>query len=310
VSSFVLAHASDLHVPSPWPLARVAAHPKRVMCALHHLMLRHGAHPPEVVDSLVRDLAEAGADHVALTGDFTVLSFESELAIARAAITPLIERAGAAHVSAIPGNHDRFTTASVPLFERHFGELATSDLDTGDRWPFVRIREGVAIVGLDSAVPTPLGFGKGRVGPAQRTRLEEVLARPEVREARFRVALVHHGPLSPQGGRDDYFRRLEDDLEVLDVCGRGRVDLLLHGHIHCAYAFEVERAGHRFATVGVGSSTLARGLAATFNLYTIEGSKLTKVEARAWRPESGRFDAPREVKLRLATGLPPERASC
>ncbi len=292
MSRLRLAHVSDLHVPSRWRRAPWLYAGKRAIGALNYKLRRAGQHPLAAVEALVRALADDGTiDHVVVTGDLTNVSLEEEFAAARAFLTPLIERRGAAFVSAIPGNHDRYTYGSERrrLFEGVFADLMTSEVETGAPFPFVRFRNGVAILGLDSAVATPPFFATGRLGAEQRARLERALDDPRVRGASFRVALVHHPPLVEGGGRDRALHRLTDDRELVAIAeGRG-IDLLLHGHIHVP--FLVERGRVRGA--GVGSSTFVGSAhAGRLHIYTIEDGRLARIEARSFDAASRRFSAP------------------
>jgi 3',5'-cyclic AMP phosphodiesterase CpdA len=222
-------------------------------------------------------------DHVVVTGDLTNVSLPEEFDAARRFLQPLIDARGASFVSVIPGNHDRYTYASERdrLFERTFADCITSELETGAKFPFVRFRKDVAIVGLDSGVATLPFFATGTVGVEQRGRLERLLDDPRVKGASFRVALVHHPALSPTGGRDRAHHRLTDDRELIEIVEKKNVDLVLHGHIHEPYT--VERG--RFRGAGCGSSTMMKGThRGRMNVYVIEGGKLAATEVRAFDP--------------------------
>jgi len=282
-----LAHVSDLHVPSRWRRAPWLYLGKRIIGALNYQLRRAGQHPLEAVTSLVRALVEDSTiDHVVVTGDLVNVSLPEEFAAARGFLDPLIARAPG-FISVIPGNHDRYTYSSERsrLFERAFADCMTSELDLGAPFPFVRFRKEVAILGLDSAVATPPFFATGRLGPEQRARLERSLEDPRVKQASFRVALVHHPPLVPGGGRDKPLHRLTDDRELVAIAERG-IDLLLHGHIHVP--FTVEKG--RVRGIGVGSSTVVAGaLLGRLNVYTIEAGKLVSVESRSFSRERGAY---------------------
>jgi 3',5'-cyclic AMP phosphodiesterase CpdA len=292
MAGLLLAHISDLHVPGRWPLDPRRWSPGRIATAVHHLASRVGAHPVAVLRALVRDVAAAAPDHVALTGDVGVLALESEFARAQEELAPLLARPG--FVTALPGNHDRVTRAGGRAFARAFGHLASSEVDLGPApFPFVRVRGAVTLVGVDTA--------DGQLGPTGRAGLARALAHPSAAGAPFRVLLLHHGPLGRAGGRDVVTRRMRDDRELLVAAGEGRVDLVLHGHIHEPFAWSVERAGHRFTVVGVGSSTLVRGdpvARAGFNLYRIEAGRLVGLERRAWSAASGAFDVRAPIDVR------------
>jgi 3',5'-cyclic AMP phosphodiesterase CpdA len=294
----VLGHASDLHIRGRWSWAPWRYFPKRITGAASYGIRRLPQHPPAVARALVSALAsdESGLDHVVLTGDLTNLSFETEFVDARTVLAPILSRRD--YTSAIPGNHDRYTYGSARkrLFEGVFGDLAASDGEQAPKYPWVRFRKGVAIIGLDSAIPTLPFFACGRLGKEQLAAFEKVLASERVRDARFRVVLVHHAPLRKDGRRDTWLHGLRDDQQLLVACGRGRVGLLLHGHIHAPYRHEVEREGWKLTIVNSGSSTRLHrspALVGGYNVYVIEGDRLASIETRTYRPESDRFDGRR-----------------
>lgn len=286
-----LAHISDLHVPSRWRRAPWLYLGKTIIGALNYKVRRSGQHPAAAVEALVRSLIEdTTIDHVAITGDLTNISLPEEFTAARRFLEPLIAARGASFVSAIPGNHDRYTYRSQRerLFEKTFGDLMTSDLPTDAPFPFVRLRKDVAIVGLDSGVATLPFLATGRLGEAQRARLERLLDDPRVRGASFRVALVHHPPLTASGGRDKLHHRLTDDKELIAIAERGQLDLVLHGHIHEPYTIEQGR----FRGSGCGSSTVVkRGIRGRLNVYVIEDGKLAATEVRSFDSERNLYAA-------------------
>ncbi|MBI3725981.1 metallophosphoesterase, partial [bacterium] len=205
-----IAHISDLHVPARWPLAPWHYLGKRLIGALNWQLKRRKDHPLALAKALAEDLAaDPSIDHVVVTGDLTNVSLLEEFSAAREVLRPLIER-GSGFLSAIPGNHDRYTYTSDRRrdFEASFHDCMTSDLDLGAPFPFVRFRGGVAILGIDSAVATLPFMATGTVGEEQRERLSRALEHPRVREASFRVALIHHPPLIEGGERDEPQHRL------------------------------------------------------------------------------------------------------
>jgi 3',5'-cyclic AMP phosphodiesterase CpdA len=90
------------------------------------------------------------------------------------------------------------------------------------------VRGPLAIVGLNSALPTAPFVASGALGPEQLERLEKLLAEL-ARGEHFRLLLIHHPPLRGELSR----RRSLDDAEALSaVLARTGVDLVVHGHLH------------------------------------------------------------------------------
>lgn len=230
---FKIAHISDLHVLDLDGASVLSFMNKRLAGGANLLLSRARAHRVEVVRRALDELTDGGIDHLAVTGDLTNLSLEAEFRLARRLLEDFGEPS---RISVIPGNHDRYTyrSAWAHRFEAHFGPLMRSDLSAlpaDGPYPYVKLRDGVAVVGLSSAVPTPPAYATGRVSRRQLRALTELLALDEVKN-RFVVVLVHHHLVTPPYRHIDFFRRLVNADQVLDVLLRGRVDLVLHGHNH------------------------------------------------------------------------------
>jgi 3',5'-cyclic AMP phosphodiesterase CpdA len=99
---------------------------------------------------------------------------------------------------------------------------------SGAGFPFVRILGRVALVGVNSALPTPPAMAWGRVGREQLARLAGVLDRLGA-EGLFRLVLIHHPPLPGQASRS---RGLIDAEAVEQVLQRHGAELVVHGHNH------------------------------------------------------------------------------
>jgi hypothetical protein len=92
----------------------------------------------------------------------------------------------------------------------------------------VRVRDGVALFNLCSAVPTAPHLATGRLGQAQLDRLDALLGDPAYRDA-FRVLLIHHPPVP---GAVSKRKSLEDQDALRALLARHGADLVLHGHAH------------------------------------------------------------------------------
>lgn len=279
-----LAHISDLHVTAPlgpwWGLLN-----KRWIGAL--TLLRR-AHPHEVMQAVVDDLRRDPPDHLAVTGDLTNLALDAEFARARDYLAEIglpPER-----LSIIPGNHDTYVRGPYRArrFEHHMAPLlghADGDL----AWPRAQRRDGLLFVSLTSCVPTPWFTAYGRVDPSHLEQARALLADDG---ATFRVVLVHHPPLQGHGGPDFLWRRNLDGRAVLDVCREAGADLVLCGHTHAPFRYDVPGLPRRLLISCAGSTTKKPsrlGAAATYNRYRIEDGRLVEVEVRGFCPERREF---------------------
>src|SRR3546814_8817887 len=95
-------------------------------------------------------------------------------------------------------------------------------------FPYTRIRGQVALVGVNTAVPTPPFLASGRIGADQLSRLETQLLALK-RQCLFRIVLIHH-PITDDACAER--KHLSDRLLVRGVLGRAGAELVLHGHTH------------------------------------------------------------------------------
>jgi 3',5'-cyclic AMP phosphodiesterase CpdA len=142
--------------------------------------------------------------------------------------------------------------------------------DHGEEFPFVRIHGRIALIALNSSVPTPPLLAFGRIGVSQLSRLESILDRLG-QAGLFRLVLVHHPPLVGQGGAA---RGLRDAEALQQALTRYGAEVVLHGHNHRnMFTWHECRTG-RAAIVGApsASSAVAHGRepCARYNLLDID----------------------------------------
>src|ERR1700684_703967 len=163
--SFVIAHITDPHL-SPAPMPGFAdLRLKRVMGFINWKRGRERLNDMGLLKRLVEDLRTQRPDHVAVTGDLVNIGMPIEFHRAALWMRTLGEPA---NVSFVPGNHDAYVRASMPLLEAPFAPWTAGDAPRGEAtYPYLRIRGGIAIIGLSSAVPTGPLMATGRLGKRQ-----------------------------------------------------------------------------------------------------------------------------------------------
>ena len=311
---FRLAHVTDPHFRGFEGFKWGTLAGKRAIGLLNLAVNRRRKHKLELLAALGDDLRAEATDHLALTGDLSNLSLEGEW---RAALRWL-EHQGAATATAtvIPGNHDAYVADVVKAgaFEQLFGRFQTDDLagagaaatsaaapaappggDPRARYPFVRLRGPLALIGVNSCVATGDLGAWGEVGAEQRARLEALLTHAEVAR-RVRVVLIHHPPVMHKGGEH---RNLKDRDALVAVLARAGAELVLHGHDHRDERADLDGpAGRRIPVIGAGSASYAGGpdSRARYNIYEIGDGKITLV-TRAHDEASDRFKEVRRQAL-------------
>jgi 3',5'-cyclic AMP phosphodiesterase CpdA len=268
---FTLAHLSDWHLASQPRLAELAG--KRGLGLINWHRGRKYVHRPDVLAATIRDLKTNGPDHTAVTGDLVNLSLPDEYNRARGWLETL---GPPRDVTVVPGNHDIYVRSVLQSPARFWADYMRGD-DGIDRFPFLRRRGNVALIGLSTAVPTAPLLATGRLGNRQLARLLELL--DHTRDL-FRVVLIHHPPVT-QPNR--YLRRLTDAADLRGVLADKGAELLLHGHDHSRAVVWLDGPKAKIPAVGVPSAS-ARAPhgdenAAGYNLFRIDG------DAGNWRCE-------------------------
>jgi 3',5'-cyclic AMP phosphodiesterase CpdA len=170
---------------------------------------------------LVADMRAHNPDHVAMTGDICNIGLPGEFPLAAKWLGTL---GAPTEVSLAPGNHDTYMRSTLKLMSRELSPWMRGD-DGAQGFPYLRRRDGVAIIGLCSGVPTLPFVASGKLGAAQLARLETLLR--ETRED-VRVVLIHHPPVDGGGN----IRNLIDHRDMAAILAREGAELLLHGHSH------------------------------------------------------------------------------
>ena len=263
---FLLAHLSDPHLaPLPQPNWRELIG-KRVTGYVNWRRKRRYIHSPNVLAKIVADLKAQSPDHIAVTGDIANIALADEFRHGRDWLQGL---GGARDVTFVPGNHDVYVKEAAEFAGRQWGAFMSDDEGTG-AFPFVRRRDGIALIGLSSAVPTAPFLATGWLGSRQLAELSAILNRLK-EENLFRVVLIHHPPVSAASRH----KRLLDADMLLRVIAAHGADLLLHGHDHRFMLNWLDGpGGRRVPAVGVPSASSVPGTesnAAAYNLYRIDG---------------------------------------
>jgi 3',5'-cyclic AMP phosphodiesterase CpdA len=234
-SNSTLIHISDLHFSNSTLslgalIRRFGPISKRVLGRLNHRWRRRGHFRADVRDALLRQLQDSDWDILVISGDLITLGLESELAAARRAIEPLIEKG---RVIIAPGNHDRYAgdVVNPDRLAETFADCFPFD-STGWRHgklPYLEIGDHTLLMTLETACPRGLFSSRGRLdGSLDQDRAALLAQYPEHR----RVIIGHYPVFLPEGELEGPLHALAGKKRLQRFLVDHRVDFYLHGHIH------------------------------------------------------------------------------
>lgn len=309
-----IAHFSDLHLLSLEGVGLRRFLNKRITGFVMLKMHRSTAHQPHAVRAVADEVKQARVDHVCITGDLTNLALESEFSMVERFLEDDLGLEPA-QVSVIPGNHDVYTRGSAQKrrFEQYFAKYMRSDLPEfgvehfGARYPYVKLRGALAIIGMSTAVPRGPLMAAGRFGSAQIDQLAKMLDHPEVAR-RGKIILQHHPAHNLRNRVAAYLEGLHDSKHMLRTLKRLEHGMILHGHSHIRVHRTVPTEVGTIDVVGATSASLLSSHPhrhSGFNLYEFddETGRLTNIEAHVLG-DDGHFkrdDVPKDRGRRRET---------
>ncbi len=238
---------------------------------LHLSDVHFGAEDVEALEAVHNFASHIKPDAVIIAGDITQSGRRSEFEAARA----WFDKLGFQPIVA-PGNHDtpvfHLPARMLAPFDRYARYMA--ELDVVGK--LVELGNGLVRI---SAINTARGV-QGRVnwadGVIDLNDLEDALDRLSGgSESAWRLLICHH-PLHEPG-----HSRISVDTkrggEALRRCAAGRVDAILTGHIHDAFAHPIESVRRPMVQMGGGTlSTRLRATRPSFCVIQIDGEHMVQ----------------------------------
>jgi 3',5'-cyclic AMP phosphodiesterase CpdA len=293
------AQLSDPHLTTLSGARIVQLLNKRLLGYISWRRRRRFEHRREVLDRLQADLQGESVSQLLITGDLTHIGLPQEFEQARA----WLEQLGPPEqIAVIPGNHEAcVSTDWSDTFALWQDYMASDPGVNGSGFPSLRVRDGIAFIGLSTACPTPPLMASGRVDSKQLAALPGLLENTR-QQGLFRVLFLHHSPVP---GQEKWRKRLVNSGAVRDILDAHGAELVLHGHGHRARR-ETLASRHGDVPVIAVPSASALGLhgadIAAYNRYRVErdseGWNL-QVQTRRYDREQEVFVAAEQFPVRL-----------
>ena len=267
---FRLAHISDIHLgPLPdVPIRDLLS--KRITGYVNWHRNRRKHLFGNTLELLLEQMQTHAPDHVAVTGDLVNLATEVEI---RNAALWLSGVGKPTDVSVVPGNHDAYVPGAAGRAATAWNDYMAGDgdvLSEARKFPYVRRRGQVAIVGCSTAVATPPFSANGYFSGGQARRTLELL-RQLGDEGLARVVLIHHPPIK---GAAPNHKRMVGIRRFAAVMHEAGAELVLHGHTHLNTRYTLAGRDGPVPVMGIASASQSPGgkkPSAAFNLFEIDG---------------------------------------
>ncbi len=254
-----IAHLSDCHIgplPRINPLQLVN---KRISGYLNWRRHRRHVHKNEILDILCADVARQSADHIAVTGDLVNLALPYEFLRAQ----DWLEKLGMPEkVSLVPGNHDAYIrTPNDPGMYRWHSYMRSDEQgaqlagENPELFPYVRfITKNIVVMGLSSAVPTPVFMATGKLGTNQLIRFQDIVSKVRGHNF-FCIVMIHHPPIPGMTKRK---RSLLDAEPLAQILRQLDTAIVLHGHNHVNSKILLETMTGQVPVIGVPSASCGK----------------------------------------------------
>jgi 3',5'-cyclic AMP phosphodiesterase CpdA len=202
---------------------------------------------PEWMDTVICGINEGEVDLVIVTGDLTMDGHLHEFELALDHINQI-----KAETLLVPGNHDAMN-GGYEIFEELFGSRKPTFSN-----------ECVSIVGMDSSEPD---IHDGTIGRHNYSIIRERLMVDKVTI----LALHHHVIPVPKTGRE--WNILTDAGDVLALCVDIGLDLVLSGHRHLPWVWELQDT--HFVTAGTACTRRLKGRSfPSYNIIDIKDNRI------------------------------------
>ncbi|MBY7648919.1 MAG: metallophosphatase [Candidatus Liberibacter europaeus] len=277
---FVLAHISDIHLNYPPYLYELSL--KRIIGLANWHFNRKKYLSHEVVKLLINDISSHNADHIAITGDLVNMTSKREVYAAKNWLKSI---GNPNDISIVFGNHDAYVSGSKEKSLRAWKKYIAGDTTCtrGKIFPYMRVRNNVALIGCSTVVNTPPFISNGYFGQKQADDTSQLLCKAK-QDGLFRIIMMHHPPVLDESS---IYNRMFGIKRFQDVIAKEGVELILHGHTHLNSLHWMTSQETVAPVVGVASASQKKAtrkpmasynlfyIAKNYNNWTLRGERYT-----------------------------------
>lgn len=293
MSSISIAHFSDIHLPLEEAPRWRDLCLKRLLSFSSWFFKRRHIHTYQSLKHVTRDIHNHHPDLLALTGDVTNLGLRSEFKNAR----KWFEEENFKDILLVPGNHDTLTNKNNDDQEKFTQWFPWTKMKTANfARPSLLVKGNVALVGLNSAIPSLPFLATGRISSVQLAHLTHILRKLR-KENYCRVIILHHSPLCGHVTNRKGLKNLRIFQEILRHEG---AELILHGHSHTTNVSTIPRTEIPVVSAPSASQIFRnKNLTAGWNKICIrrqDNNWLLRIQPRLLKKNDTMHDSPHRYR--------------
>ncbi len=229
---YSISHISDLHLPIKKKPKYKELFNKRIIGFINWHLNRKNNHSDNIIRDLINDLKKQGSDHLIVSGDLVNLSLEDEYINASKILKKI---SIPENISVVPGNHDCYIQMDFDKSITHWKDYIKTDVVLSkyfkmkkNTFPYLKVRNEIALIGLSTAIPTLPFMCYGKIGKDQLRKLEDIFIYLSKKNY-FKILILHH-PIHKIGTFN--YKGLIDNDKLIKLLDDYNIELLLHGHLH------------------------------------------------------------------------------